>query len=83
MPEQDPADDLLAFIHAAPTPWHAVEETVRRLEGAGFRPLDERERWTVAPGDQVFVTRGGSSVAAFESIAYATWSRAVYSGSVS
>lgn len=65
MPESDPVDDLLAFVEASPTPWHAVAETVRRLEAAGFRPLDERHRWDVKPGDKIYVVRGGSSVAAF------------------
>jgi len=62
----DPADDLLAYIHASPTPWHAVAETVRRLEAAGYRALDERERWSVAPGDKVYVVRGGASILALE-----------------
>lgn len=62
----DPADDLLAYIHASPTPWHAVAETVRRLEAAGYRALDERERWTIAPGDKVYVVRGGASIVALE-----------------
>jgi aspartyl aminopeptidase len=66
MPDTDPVDDLLAYIERSPTPWHAVAETVRRLEDAGYRPLDERERWSVSPGDKVYVVRGGSSVAAFE-----------------
>jgi aspartyl aminopeptidase len=66
MPETDPIDDLLAFIETSPTPWHAVAETVRRLEAAGYRALDERERWTASPGDKVYVVRGGSSIAAFE-----------------
>lgn len=60
------ADDLLAYIETAPTPWHAVEETVRRLEGAGYRSLDEGEAWTIAEGDKVYVVRGGSTIAAFE-----------------
>ena len=59
----DPADDLLAYIAASPTPWHAVEETARRLTAAGYRALDERERWSLAPGDKVYVVRGGSILA--------------------
>jgi aspartyl aminopeptidase len=62
----DPADDLLAYIHASPTPWHAVAESVQRLEAAGYRALDERARWTLAPGDRVYVVRGGSSILALE-----------------
>lgn len=58
------ARDLLAFLDASPTPWHAVSEIRRRLEGAGFRRLDESEAWTLRPGEAVYVERGGSSLAA-------------------
>ncbi len=59
------ARDLLAFIEAAPTPYHAVSEVADRLSGAGFRRFSERESWQLAPGDAGFVVRGGGSVAAF------------------
>lgn len=62
----DPADDLISYVNAAPTPWHAVLETVRRLEAAGYRRLDEAASWTVKPGDRVYVTRAGSTIAALE-----------------
>ncbi|MBX5484886.1 MAG: M18 family aminopeptidase [Myxococcaceae bacterium] len=62
----DLADDLLRYIDAAPTPWHAVAETTRRLEAAGFCRLDEREKWTLKAGDRVYVVRAGTSVAAFQ-----------------
>ena len=60
-----PVDDLLQFIDASPTPFHAVSETVSRLEAAGYRALDEAEPWDIAQGDKVYVVRGGGSVAAF------------------
>jgi len=59
------AKDLLAFIDASPTPYHAVRETARRLTQLGYRELDEREPWTLQPGERVFVTRAGTSIAAF------------------
>ncbi len=58
--------DLLSYIDASPTPYHAVAETIARLTGAGFLPLDEREAWRLAPGDRRYVTRSGSSIIAFE-----------------
>jgi aspartyl aminopeptidase len=60
-----PVQDLLQYIDAAPTPFHAVAETVVRLEAAGFRALDAADSWDVAAGDKVYVTRGGGSLAAF------------------
>lgn len=59
------ANDLLAFIDASPTPYHAVRESIRRLTAQGYRALDEREPWDLKPGDKVFVTRGDTSIAAF------------------
>jgi len=60
------ARDLLEYIDASPTPYHAVRETARRLTQAGYRVLDEREPWTLKPGERVFVTRGDTSIAAFQ-----------------
>jgi aspartyl aminopeptidase len=60
-----PVQDLLEYIDASPTPFHAVAETVTRLEAHGYHALDEAEPWDVSPGDKVYVVRGGGSVAAF------------------
>jgi aspartyl aminopeptidase len=59
------AQDLLDFIDASPSPWHAVDSMRNRLEAAGFTRLDEAERWSLEPGGRYFVTRGGSSLIAF------------------
>ena len=62
----DLAHDLAAFITAAPTPYHAVAEAVRRLDEAGFveqsrdrpvarrarRPLPRARRHASPPGSQ-------------------------------
>jgi aspartyl aminopeptidase len=58
------ARDLMAFIDASPTPYHAVRESVRRLERAGFAALPEQDAWKLTPGMRGYVVRGGSSVAA-------------------
>ena len=63
--ELDAARDLLRFIDASPTPYHAVAETARRLGEAGFTELDEREEWKLAPGDRRFVTKSGGTLCAF------------------
>jgi len=58
--------DMLAFIDRSPTPYHAVAETVRRLEAAGFTRRTESDVWDLGPGARSYVVRGDGSVAAFE-----------------
>lgn len=57
------AHDLLDFIRAAPTPYHAVAEVEARLLGAGFRRFEESESWSVAGGTRGFAIRDGSVIA--------------------
>lgn len=59
------ADDLLHFIDASPSPWHAVATCEARLQAAGFSRLDETERWSLQAGDQRYVVRGGAAIIAF------------------
>lgn len=59
------AQDLLDFIDASPSPWHAVATAGQRLLAQGFTRLDETERWQLESGGRYFVVRGGSSVIAF------------------
>lgn len=61
---QDPVADLLSFIDASPTPYHAVESVLGLLEPAGFERLEEAALWSLEPGDRRYVVRGGS-IAAF------------------
>jgi aspartyl aminopeptidase len=58
--------DLLAFIDASPTPYHAVAESVRRLESVGYRQCAEHEVWNLSPGDRRFAIRNGGGLVAFE-----------------
>jgi aspartyl aminopeptidase len=60
----DLAADLLQFVDASPSPYHAVTEMARRLEGAGFTRLDERDAWTLGAGDTRYVIRDGGSLIA-------------------
>jgi aspartyl aminopeptidase len=62
----DAARDLLRFIDASPTPYHAVAEAARRLERAGFTRVTETEAWSLAPGARHYLVRSESSLLAFE-----------------
>jgi aspartyl aminopeptidase len=69
MPEQHrtpEAADLIRFLDAAKTPYHAVRELARRLTEAGFLAFREAEAWQVAPGTRGFVVRSGGSLVAFQ-----------------
>jgi aspartyl aminopeptidase len=57
--------DLLDFIDASPSPWHAVETCASRLKAAAYIELNEAERWSLHAGGRYFVVRGGSSIIAF------------------
>ncbi|MBB5187288.1 aspartyl aminopeptidase [Zhongshania antarctica] len=58
-------EDLLRFLDASPTPFHAVETMAIALRAAGFEALDERDEWQLKPGGRYFVVRNGSSLVAF------------------
>ena len=57
--------DLINFIDASPTPWHAVATMESQLLTAGFTRLHETARWQLAAGEKYFVARGGASLVAF------------------
>jgi aspartyl aminopeptidase len=59
------AQDLLHFIDASPSPWHAVDSVKSRLMSAGFNQLHEADAWQLQAGSSYFVTRGDASVIAF------------------
>lgn len=59
-----PKADFLAWLAAAPSPWHAAAEAERRLVESGFRVLDETEPvWSPEPGRGHLVRRGAALVA--------------------
>ncbi|MFI9150930.1 M18 family aminopeptidase [Streptomyces sp. NPDC053367] len=55
-------DDLMSFLTASPTPYHAVATAAERLEKAGFRQVAETDAWDGTHGGR-YVTRGGAIVA--------------------
>ncbi|MFI6646146.1 M18 family aminopeptidase [Streptomyces sp. NPDC050529] len=62
VPHRSHADDLLSFIRASPSPYHAVASAAQRLEKAGFRELRGTDDWTGTTGGS-FVVRGGALIA--------------------
>ena len=60
----DLAQDLAAFLTAAPTPYHAVAEGVRRLTEAGFTEQPETGPWEDGPGGR-YLVRDGTLLAWF------------------
>jgi aspartyl aminopeptidase len=55
-------DDLMSFLAASPSPYHAVANAAARLEKAGFRQVAETDAWDGTTGGK-YVTRGGAIVA--------------------
>ncbi|CDR08325.1 M18 family aminopeptidase [Streptomyces iranensis] len=55
-------DDLMSFLRASPSPYHAVASAAERLEKAGFRRIEETASWDGAAGGR-FVLRGGAIIA--------------------
>ena len=55
-------DDLMSFLTASPSPYHAVASAAERLEKAGFRQVAETDAWDGTAGGK-YVLRGGAMVA--------------------
>ncbi|MFF2941356.1 M18 family aminopeptidase [Streptomyces niveus] len=55
-------DDLMTFLAASPTPYHAVANAAERLEKAGFRQVQETDAWERTTGGK-YVLRGGALIA--------------------
>lgn len=56
------ADELIEFVDASPSSFHACRTAAQQLEAAGWSRVDERDPWPTEPGRH-YVIRGGSLVA--------------------
>ena len=65
MTQNDFNQQLLTFLDASPTPFHATGNIVKACVSAGFEVLEERDSWALKPGGRYVVTRNQSSVIAF------------------
>lgn len=52
-------DDLAAFVVASPSSYHAAAAAAQRLDGAGFRRLEEADAWPKADGTGTVPEVGG------------------------
>jgi aspartyl aminopeptidase len=59
------AQDLLDFIDASPSPWHATAEIERRLQVFSFQRLQENAAWLLENGGRYYVVRDDSSIVLF------------------
>jgi aspartyl aminopeptidase len=55
---RDIALDLIAFLDASPSPYHAAVEALRRLTAAGFTEFPQAGAWPSGPGRYVVVDGG-------------------------
>jgi len=55
---RDVALDLIAFLDASPSPYHATVEALRRLTAAGFSEVAQDGVWPSGPGRYVVVDGG-------------------------
>ena len=59
------AEQLLDFIEKSPSCFHVIDHMKEELEKAGFQRLQEREHWDLKENGRYYVTRGESSLIAF------------------
>src|SRR5688572_24508928 len=57
---------LCNFLNNSPTPFHAVANMAKELEGAGFLRLEEAASWQLQRPGRYFVARNNSSLVAFQ-----------------
>ena len=57
--------NLLDFIDASPSPWHAVKSIEAQLAAFQFVKLDETAKWALQPGGRYYVVRDDSSIILF------------------
>src|SRR5512142_2296756 len=62
---QTAARELIDFIDASPSPWHAVASAESHLLAQGFTRLEEGDRWQLAANGRYYVVRNGASMIAF------------------
>ncbi|KAL5076498.1 hypothetical protein RYX36_015482 [Vicia faba] len=57
--------DLINFLNASPTAFHAVDEAKKQLQAVGYEQISEKEVWELKAGHKYFLTRNHSTIVAF------------------
>jgi len=57
--------NLMAFLDASVSVYHAADYIAKQLQKAGYQRLSEGEKWTLSPGGKYYLIRGGTAVLAF------------------
>ena len=65
MKDKQLVQELLNFIDASPSPWHAVATMEQVLHTADFKRLSETQIWKLKAGGRYYVIRDDSSIIAF------------------
>lgn len=56
---------LQRFLDRSHSVYHAQAQIAEQLEAAGYTHLAERDAWRLVPGGKYYVSRGGTTLAAF------------------
>jgi aspartyl aminopeptidase len=65
MTAKQQVQDLLDFIDASPSPWHAARTIEQRLQAFEFQRLRENASWSLYSGGRYYVVRDDSSIVLF------------------
>jgi len=65
MNDKQRVQQLLDFIDASPSPWHAVATIEQALQTAAFTRLSEKQPWQLETSGRYYVIRDDSSIIAF------------------
>lgn len=57
--------ELMAFLDASPSCFHAIQNLTDRLSAQGYTALEEGRSWDLIPGGKYYVTRNQSALIAF------------------
>ena len=63
---KETSNALFTFISSCPTASHTVDTAVRLLKKSGYTQLFEEGTWALKPGGKFFLTRGMTTLVAFQ-----------------